>query len=125
MKKAIAKISGAEWEVMSVLWRQSPLAAAEVVEQLQAKRGWHLRTVRTLLDRLVKKRALSAALEGKRYLYRPRVDMEDCVRLESQGFLQRVFGGEPVSMLVHLVKNTELSSEEIAELKRILSEKEK
>jgi BlaI family transcriptional regulator, penicillinase repressor len=124
MKKVSAKISDAEWDVMTLLWRQAPLAAADIVDQLQAKRGWRLRTVRTLLDRLVKKGALRAALEGKRYLYRPRVDMEDCVRQESQGFLRRVFGGEPVSMLIHLVKNTELSQAEIAELKRILSEKE-
>ena len=51
--------------------------------------------------------------------------MEDCVRMESKSFVQRVFGGEPASMLIHLVKNTKLSPEEISELKRILSEKEK
>jgi BlaI family penicillinase repressor len=123
--KPIAKISDAEWDIMAVLWNRSPLPASDVVEQLQSKRGWRLRTVRTLLDRLVKKRALSAAMEGKRYLYRPRVDMEDCVRLESQSFLDRVFGGEPAPMLIHLVRNSKLSASEIAELKRLLSEKEK
>jgi BlaI family penicillinase repressor len=118
-------ISQAEWDIMNVLWTQAPLAASEVVQQLQSKRAWRLRTVRTLLDRLVKKRALSVVMDGKRYLYRPCVEQEDCLRLESQSFLQRVFGGEPVSMLVHLVKNTKLSPDEISELKRILSEKEK
>jgi BlaI family penicillinase repressor len=51
--------------------------------------------------------------------------MDVCVRRASQGFLKRVFGGEPASMLMHLVQNTDLSAEEIAQLKRILSEKEK
>lgn len=123
--KPIAKISDAEWDVMTVLWNRSPLPASDVVDQLQSKRHWRLRTVRTLLDRLVKKRVLSAAMEGKRYLYRPLVDMEDCVRMESQSFLDRVFGGEPAPMLIHLVRNSRLSSSEIAELKRLLSEKEK
>jgi BlaI family penicillinase repressor len=123
--KPVSKISGAEWEVMTVVWNKAPIATSEVVDQLAGKRGWSTRTIRTLLDRLVKKEALSFVVEGKRYLYRPRIKMEQCVRRESQSFLQRVFGGEPASMLIHLVKITKLSAEEIAELKRILSEKEK
>src|SRR5258708_3952241 len=116
--KLISKISGAEWEVMTIIWNKAPIAASEVVGQLAGKRSWSTRTIRTLLDRLVKKQALSFVVEGKRYLYRPRIKMEQCVRRESQSFLQRVFGGEPASMLIHLVKNTKLSAEEIAELKR-------
>ena len=119
------KISDSEWEVMNVVWSRAPVAASDVVEELATKKGWHSRTIRTLLDRLVKKKALDSELEGKRYLYRPKVLMDVCVRQASQGFLQRVFSGEPGSMLIHLVQHAELSPEEIAQLKRILSEKEK
>ena len=119
------KISDAEWEVMSVVWNRPPAAASDIVEQLEARRGWHSRTVRTLLDRLVKKGALRIEVEGKRYLYWPRVTMQSCVRQESRSFLERVFGGEPASMLVHLVKTTKLTPEQIQELKRVLEEKEK
>jgi BlaI family transcriptional regulator, penicillinase repressor len=123
--KAGARISEAEWEVMNVAWNKSRVAASEVVEQLEAKRGWRPRTIRTLLDRLVSKGALKIKTEGKRYLYSPAVKMDACLRKESQSFLKRVFGGEPASMLIHLVKTTELSPEEIKQLKKILSEKEK
>jgi BlaI family transcriptional regulator, penicillinase repressor len=119
------RISEAEWEVMTVVWNQAPAAASDVVEQLETKRGWRSRTTRTLLDRLVKKGALRFEVDGKRYLYWPRVTMAACVRKESQSFLRRVFGGEPASMLIHLVKTSKLSPEQIQELKRILSEKEK
>jgi len=110
---------------MNVVWSRSPVAASDIVEELSARKGWHSRTIRTLLDRLVRKRALTFVQEGKRYLYRPKVLMDVCVRQASQGFLQRVFGGEPGSMLINLVQHAELSPKEIAELKRILSEKEK
>lgn len=123
--KDAAHISEAEWEVMSVVWNTSPIAASEIVEQLEAKRGWRSRTTRTLLDRLVRKGALTFEVDGKRYLYRPRISMEKCLRKESRTFAQRVFGGEPVSMLIHLVKNTKLSPAEIQKLKDILAEKEK
>src|SRR6185436_17915567 len=98
MSKAI-RISESEWEIMNIVWSRSPIAASDIVEELAAKKGWHPRTIRTLVDRLVKKRALTFEVEGKRYLYRPKIQMDTCVRQASQGFLQRVFGGEPASML--------------------------
>jgi len=121
----IVRISEAEWQVMSEVWRRSPTATGDIVEALSQRRGWHSRTIRTLLDRLVKKGALKTTLEGKRFLYEPRLSMDACVRQESQSFLERVFGGEPASMLLHLVKESKLSKDEIKELKRLLAEKEK
>lgn len=117
-------ISEAEWDVMEVIWQRSPLAANEVVEQLAGRRTWTAATIKTMLNRLVKKRALAYEAQGKRYLYRPRVSREQCVRAESRTFLERVFGGAAGPMLNYFVQNAKLSREEIAELKRILSEKE-
>src|SRR6266498_3425864 len=99
MKKPV-KVSPAEWEVMNVVWLKWPIAASEIVQQLSAKNDWHPRTIRTLLDRLVKKRALTTEADGKRYLYRPAISMEQCVQQESRSFSERVFGGEPASMLI-------------------------
>lgn len=106
------------------VWERSPIAAGEVVEPLSKRTGWHPRTIRTLLDRLVKKGALKARMEGKRYMYEPLLTMEACLRQESRSFLQRVFGGDPAPMILHLVKESKLSNEEIKQLKRLLSEKE-
>lgn len=110
---------------MAVAWKQSPIAASEVIERLEKRRGWHSRTVRTLLDRLVKKGALRFAVDGKRYLYWPKVTFEQCVHRESRSFLDRIFGGEAGPMLAHLVRTSPLSPAEIKHLKEILNEKEK
>lgn len=115
----------AEWEVMMVLWPRGPAAASAVVEQLQESKSWSLATVRTLLRRLVNKGALARQAEGKRYIYRPLVTMEDCVHQESESFWDRVLGRAPSAALLHLVKRAELSKEDILELRRILREKEK
>lgn len=119
------KISESEWQVMSVAWEKAPVSAAEVVEALARQKGWHSRTTRTLLDRLVKKKALKIRSEGKPNLYEPLISMEEAVRQQSQSFLQRVFGGEPVSMLLHLLGEANLSKKDIKKLKDMLSEKEK
>ena len=109
---------------MAVVWEHPPVAVAEVVERLSRERGWHSRTIRTLVDRLARKGALKITRDGKRYLYDPLVSQEECVRNESRSFVERVFGGEPAAMLLHLVKETKLSREDIRELKKLLSEKE-
>ncbi len=119
------KISESEWQVMSVAWEKAPVSAAEVVEVLAQQKGWHSRTTRTLLDRLVKKKALKIRSEGKPNLYEPMISMEAAVRQQSQSFLERVFGGEPVSMLLHLLGEAKLSKQDIKKIKDMLSEKEK
>lgn len=121
----IPKISEAEWVVMEVVWRRHPVTALEVVQQLTAHKQWQDQTIRTMLRRLIRKKALTYHAEGKVYYYAPSVSREQCVRGESRSFLERVFGGTAHPLLVQLVQETKLSPEEIAELKRILRDKEK
>ena len=111
--------------VMEVVWRKHPVTALEVVQQLTAHKQWQDQTIRTMLRRLIRKKALTYRAEGKVYHYTPAVSREQCVRGESRSFLERVFGGAAHPLLVQLAQETKLSREEIAELKRILKEKEK
>ena len=124
MKKTI-RITEAEWEVMAVVWNQTPVAASTVVEVLERRKQWALATVRTLLRRLVNKGALKQESEGKRYIYTPLISMAECTRQESESFLDRVLGRAPSEAVLHLVKRADLSREDIYELRRILRNKEK
>jgi BlaI family transcriptional regulator, penicillinase repressor len=117
-------ISDAEWDVMQALWDESPLTANEVVGRVAAKKGWNPRTVKTLLNRLVKKGALGFEAEGKRYRYRPRVSRDECVRRESRSFLSRVFGGAAGPMLAQFVSEAPLTPDEIRQLREILDRRQ-
>ena len=61
---------------------------------------------------------------GRRYLYHPKLSRERCVREESRTFAERVFGGETSPLLVRMVREADLSQDEIDELRRVLGEKE-
>lgn len=123
--KIPVRITEAEWEVMDVVWGRAPVPASTIAEVLEKKRRWTLATVRTLLRRLVNKGALEQSAEGKRFLYTPLVTRDTCAHQESQSFIERVLGRLPASALVHLVEQTDLSRDEIQELRRILRNKEK
>ena len=119
------RISEAEWDVMRVVWERHPITAQEVARALDPHRDWSARTVKTLLARLVKKGALGFESEGQRYRYHPLVSRGECVRVESESFLQRVFGGAASPLLAHFVREGRLSPEEFAELRRLLEEEER
>jgi|SRR5436190_20195459 len=120
--KDIPRISDAEWMVMKVLWDRSPLPASEIIEGLAQAERWAPKTVKTLLNRLVKKGALGYEQDGRAYLYRPLVSESACTTAASEAFLARVFGGSLQPMLAHFVDEKRLSPKEVKELKRILGE---
>lgn len=113
-------ISDAESRVMEVLWRQSPQSAEEIVATLQRDTAWHEKTIKTLLNRLLGKRAVSAQKDGRRYLYAPRLRREDWQQQESRSLLDRVFGGRVAPLLAHFSQHEKLSAKDIAELRKLI-----
>lgn len=121
--KRVPRISEAEWQVMRVLWARSPLSANDVIEALADTTDWKPKTIKTLLNRLVSKKALGFKKSGRAYLYHPLVDELQCVRAESRSFLNRVYGGALAPMLAAFIREEELTPQEIEELRRILERK--
>ena len=119
------RISESEWEMMKICWSRTPVTAQEMIDALAARDDWHPKTVKTLLNRLVKKGALGFKKDGRAYLYHPLVAEKDCISAESKSFLERVFGGSLKPMLAHFVEHGRLEPQEIAEIKKLLKGKEK
>ena len=116
----LPQISDAEWDVMKVLWGQGQAGAQEVTEALAVERNWRPQTVKTLLNRLVKKGAVAYAEEGRRFIYRPKVSRDAVVRAESRSFLARAFDGAVTPALVHFLRLGNLTPADIDELKKTL-----
>ena len=116
------QISDAESVVMDVLWKRSPLSAEDVVASLSSRQDWQEATVKTLLNRLLKKGAIDAEKDGRRYLYAPVLQREAWVQGESESLLDRVFGGRVAPLVAHFSEQRKLSRKDIAELRKLLEE---
>ncbi len=123
--KKLPKISESEWLVMQVLWSKGPLTANGIVKQLAGKTKWKPKTIKTLINRLVKKGALRFQKEGRKYRYHPAVSESKCVRTETRSFLRRVYRGATKPMLAAFLEDAELSAEDVKEFKKILDQKRK
>lgn len=116
------QISDSEWEVMKVLWANSPSTANEVLDELVKSISWKPTTVKTLLSRLVKKKAVDFEKRNRTYYYYPLVTQDECVKAESKSFLKRVYGGALKSMIANFLEIQDLSAADIEDLKNILDE---
>jgi predicted transcriptional regulator len=125
MAAATPTISEAESRVMEVLWREAPRASEDIVAALQRTSDWHEKTIRTLLGRLLRKGAVSAEREGRRYFYAPVLTREQWQAQESRSLLDRVFGGRVGPLLAHFSRHEKLSAKDIAELRKLIEDIER
>ena len=117
------KLSSLEWEIMEVLWTDSPLSASEVHERLPEHHTCHAKTVRSLLDRMLKKEAVTRTKKHGVWVFVPAMEREACLTRESRSFLQRFFSAQPVPLIAHLVQNDMLSDEELDELRALIDDR--
>ena len=118
MKETI-RISDAEWQVMKIIWNKAPVTSSEILEELKPVTKWSTTTIYTLINRLVKKKAIAVEKGSSPYVCRPLVDQKDLRREERTSFLKRVYDGSLNLMVANMVEEG-LSDEEIDELKDIL-----
>ena len=123
MQKA-PRISDSEWEVMRILWAENPLTANRIVERLTATTPWKATTIRTLINRLVEKKAIGYEKKDREHHYYPLASESECVQAESRSFLGRVYRGALNPILAAFMENGKLSPEDIKQLKRILEKNE-
>jgi BlaI family transcriptional regulator, penicillinase repressor len=115
-------ISEAESEVMQVIWSRGPSTTEDVVAALEHHGKWQEATVKTFLNRLLKKRALGAHKDGRRYVYSAALTREEWMSAESHGFLDRMFGGRVAPLVSYFSQQKKLGKKDIDELKRLIKE---
>lgn len=116
------QISDAESEVMQVLWRRQPLTAEDVHAAIGARQDWQVATVKTLLNRLLKKGAVAAERDGRRYLYAPVLGREQWLQDQSESLLDRLFGGRVAPLVAAFSERRRIGKRDLAELRRLVKE---
>jgi predicted transcriptional regulator len=117
-------ITAAESFIMEALWRRGPLSADDLIEDPGKPQGWGGATVKTLINRLLKKSALKSERIDGRVRYVAMVERADYVQSESQSLLDRLFEGSLTPLVAHFADRRKLKPDEIKRLKKLLEDME-
>ncbi len=117
-------LSQSEWKIMKIVWEQKSCAARDVYAVAQKKHGWAMSTVKTLLRRLVDKGYLNARQVGNSFLYTPTQSAYKTLCRFADDLLSYALDGTVAPVMAYMVKKSDMSRDEIAELRAMLDEYE-
>lgn len=123
MKQEI-RVTNSEWYLMNCLWEEHPRTLMQMVPVLKERIGWSKSTSATMVRRMAEKGLIGYEERGKTKYFFPKVKKEDVVVQETRDFLQRIYDGSIGMMMSALVRQNDLSKEDIQELQEILKEAE-
>ena len=118
---SLPKISEAEFEVMKIVWKYSPINTNEITEKLTRTTSWSPKTIQTMIKRLVNKGALSYIKDGRVFVYTPLINENEYIDQKSNSFLKRYFNGNIASMVSAYMEHDRLSEADFEELRTLLS----
>lgn len=125
MKKENLELFESEWTILQAVWELEPCAAPTVQEALQDEKGWAYTTVKTMMDRMVKKGLLKTEKIRNLYLYSSAITQSQAQKSEIVRTLKRAFNGTLTPMMQFLIENDELSEEEYRHLGQLIKERKR
>lgn len=122
VKKDLPPLSPTETEILRTVWQLDKAAVQEVYENFPKKRKISFTTVQTLLRRLEKKGYLKHKVRGNANIYYAAVNMESVLKRTVNDFLERVFGGDPIPLMMYLAKHGKVTTQDIKKLIKLIEE---
>lgn len=113
-------LSKGEMEVARILWQLKKATVREVHTALPADRSIDFTTVQTYLRRLESKGYAKAKLEGRTRIYSPKVKPKTVIRETIDDLVDRLFGGETLPLMRHLIEERDVDGAELAELRDLI-----
>ena len=119
------KLTQPEWLIMNALWQGHPARTRDVVERLPAGVKWAYTTVKTMLDRLVEKKAIRKSKRGNIGYYVPILSRRRARRTALKTLLNQAFDGAFGPLMHFLVEDQKLTAKQREELIKILADNRK
>lgn len=111
--------------IMHILWNQGEATVAEVHAAIEAERGLALTTIATMLRKMEDKGVVDHRSEGRQFIYRPLVREHEVKRTMMGELKERLFRGDSAAMVSHLLREEEISGDELSELKKLIANLER
>jgi BlaI family penicillinase repressor len=111
--------------ILRVLWSRGEATVADVHEALEPERGLALTTIATMLTKLEKKGVVDHRAEGRRFIFRPRIDERQVRRSMVSELTSQLFRGDVTALVNHLLSEHEIDAGELARVKSLIAARER
>lgn len=112
-----------ELEVMNAVWDLGETTVKDVQAKLPKGRDLAYTSVATMMKILEQKGVLGSRKGEKAHVYSPKISRDEYEALTLRHLATHLFRGDPTSMVARLVSDTNLSKDELKEIRRILDER--
>ena len=119
-KKPLPALSPSETEILRLVWQSEPVTVQQICDALPKDRSIAYATVQTLLRRLEKKGYVQHEVQGKAHMFSAAVKREQVIKRTVGDFVERLFGGDPLPLMLHLADQSDLNADDIDELKKLI-----
>ncbi len=111
--------------VMEVVWERGEASVHQVRDRLAREKSLAYTTILTTLQKLEKTGWLDHRPDGKSYVYFPTRSRDEAGAGSVKGFLKRVFDGDAVAMFQHLIREGDLSEDDLREVRKMIEGRRK
>ena len=118
------RLSALENAVMQVVWSRTRATAEDVRGLLARRHDLKDSTIRTILRRLEEKGYVEHDVEGRTYVYRPRVEPHNVAAQQVRGIIDRFCRGSVENLLVGMVDDNLITPDKLRDLADKIAEAE-
>lgn len=123
-KKQLPALSPSEMEILRLLWKLETGTVQDVCDNLPQKRQISYATVQTLLRRLEKKGYITHQTKGRAYIFIPSVKCEEVIKRTVGDFVEKLFGGDPIPLMMHLANSVKFKDKDVKRLKQLIEKED-
>lgn len=106
--------------IMRVIWELGEATVTDVHLALLDERGLAPTTIATMLKKMEEKGVVEHRAEGRKFIYRPTVSEDQVTRGMVADLTERLFGGDRVALVSHLISRHAIRPDELSELERMI-----
>lgn len=118
------KLTEAEWLIMNALWGKHPATAREIADRLPDEVNWAYTTIKTMLTRLGKKKAVRETKKGNIGIYEPTLTRQKARRIALKTLANQAFDGAFGPLMHFLMEEQKLSAKQRQKLMQVLAQKQ-
>ncbi len=125
-KNKTHRLGDLQLRIMKVLWERREATVAEVLDTLDdTDKTLAYTTIATMLRKMEARGLVSHRVEGRSFIYAPKIAAEDVSRSMADHLVDQLFEGNLLDAVSHLLTTREVSKDELKQLEKLIAERKK